>query len=100
MSIELQTSRGLMVEYPTITYRQIDYWVREGYLAHTPVVGQAMRGSGSTRVFAGDELTHARTVCALVVQGMQPSVASDVARQLLTRDTARLGEFALTRIKE
>ncbi len=57
------------------THRQIDYWVRAGYL-HPQHVG----GSGNPREWTREELRVVRVMARLVKAGLQPAVAARAAR--------------------
>lgn len=57
------------------TYRQLDHWVRLGYLH--PLGG---RGSGSVRAWPPGELAVADCMARLVAAGLRPEAAHRVAR--------------------
>jgi DNA-binding transcriptional MerR regulator len=59
-----------------ISYRQLDYWVRCGYLR--PEVAEP--GSGRARRWPEEEIEIARTMRRLVDVGLTNAVAADVAR--------------------
>lgn len=59
-----------------ITYRQLDHWVRKGWLR--PDVDDV--GSGYRRTFPPAELDVARVMGALTAAGMTPRAAERVAR--------------------
>jgi hypothetical protein len=59
-----------------ITYRQLDYWVRQGYL----VPNHASPGSGSWRSWPEPEMEVARMMGVLVTAGLRPEAAARVAR--------------------
>ena len=67
-SEQLATRTGL-------TYRQIDYWVRQGYLR--PTGGE---GCGYPRDFPADEVRVAVVMARLAAAGMKPADAERVAR--------------------
>jgi hypothetical protein len=60
------------------TYRQIDYWVRQGYINPTPRINGA--GSGTPRVWPAEELKVAREMAVLVAVGLLPDAAHRAAR--------------------
>jgi hypothetical protein len=62
-------------EIPGVTYRQLDYWARQGYLRPS-----ASRGSGVSRLWPRAEVKVAWTMSRLVAAGIPPSVAARVAR--------------------
>lgn len=76
-----------------ITYRQLDFWTRCGYLAtltdNTP-------GSGRPRVYSLDQVDLAREMARLTVVGLRAGVAHDVAVALLADGRADLGAYTLT----
>lgn len=59
-----------------LTYRQMDYWVRQGYLR--PI--DPSPGSGSHRRWPEEERAVARRMIRLVDAGLVPAVAHRVAR--------------------
>jgi hypothetical protein len=61
------------------TYRQLDYWCRQGWL-HPDRVGYSVNGSGSPRDWPLSEIRAARTMARLVAAGLSPPVAAEVAR--------------------
>lgn len=78
------------------TYRQIDYWVRRGWLRP---IGAAAPGSGVPRVFPPEELAVADRMARLVRAGLTPEAAHRAARGQplapgVTVTIADLGESA------
>lgn len=67
------------VEIRGVTYRQLDHWVRRGYLRPD----QPAPGSGNAREWSGDELRVAQLMACLKGAGFAPAAAADYARQLL-----------------
>jgi hypothetical protein len=61
-----------------ITYRQLDFWTRAGYLHAMPGTGQ---GTGSSRRFAPDEVEVCCRMAALVNIDIAVPAASQIARQ-------------------
>jgi DNA-binding transcriptional MerR regulator len=60
-----------------ITYRQLDYWSRQGWLRPaTPA-----NGSGTRREWTNDELAVAARMAKLVNAGLPPNIAADAARK-------------------
>lgn len=66
---------GDLAEHAGITYRQVDSWVRSGYLR--PVGGV---GTGHLREFPSDEVIAAVRMGRLVKAGLSARVAARVAR--------------------
>ena len=64
-----------VVEIPGVSYRQLDYWCRRGYLrpVHTG-------GSGAPRRWTQAEVDIAQLMARLVAAGLPPLVAEQVAR--------------------
>lgn len=70
-----------------ITYRQLDWWTREGLvapsgLAPDPADGrsEATPGSGYARVWAPDEVEVIERMARLVNAGLRPATAAVAAR--------------------
>lgn len=59
------------------TYRQVDFWVRRGYLRPD----DAQPGSGYARQWSDEELAVGARMARLVAAGLTPAVASKVARE-------------------
>lgn len=57
-----------------VTYRQLDYWIRQGYLR------VAAEGSGSCRTWPAAEVRVARIMARLVAAGVRPAAAERIAR--------------------
>ena len=58
------------------TYREIDHWVRKGYIDAT----RASRGTGHPRGFSVEDVIFAACVATLVRFGVRPNVAAVVMR--------------------
>ena len=58
-----------------ISYRQLDFWVRRGYLRPVHV-----GGSGTYRQWPDEEVRVAKEMARLVVAGVSPALAARVAR--------------------
>ena len=69
------TKYDVILAQTDITYRQLDYWVRQGWL--NP---HHNGGSGTSRDFTGDEYTVAIRMARLVNRGFTPAAAARVAR--------------------
>lgn len=79
------TSEG-MVEQLGVTYRQLDHWVREGYLMPTSLNGVgavATPGTGRSRIWTGHEYDVAMMFARLVAAGFTPSKIGDIAERLV-----------------
>lgn len=55
-----------------ITYRQLDFWTRSGYITMT----RSAAGSGSQRVFSESEVAVVKRLAMLVRAGVSPLAAS------------------------
>jgi hypothetical protein len=69
------TSKGV-VAATGITYRQLDFWVRQGYLK--PLL--ASKGSGIPRAFSPSEVDVAVRMARFVAAGVLPASANHAAR--------------------
>jgi hypothetical protein len=69
-----------------ITYRQLDYWVRIGYL-HPE---REREGSGHPRIWPDEEQRVAREMGQLVRAGLDPDLAHRLARSRRTADALAL----------
>lgn len=61
-----------------LTYRKLDFWVRQGYLRPD----KATPGTGRAREWTNSELAMARLMAGLVDGGFVPSAAAEHARKL------------------
>lgn len=59
-----------------ITYRQMDTWIRRGWLPNPP----QENGSGSRRTFNEDHLAFFKTMSTLVSAGVYPEKAQQLAK--------------------
>lgn len=81
-----------VAEAAGVTYRQLDYWIREGHLPfHDPTPG-----TGNQRIFSNDTRDTARWMGLLVRHGLSVSVAAPVAADIHLHGQARLGLFVIT----
>lgn len=85
-----------LADHAGITYRQLDHWVRQGWLRPAHVVGHPSRGTGHRRVFMGLEIVKAEHMGRLVNLGARPAVAAEVAWQLAEAGTAMFGPYRVT----
>jgi hypothetical protein len=78
-----------------ITYRQLDFWTRCGYL--TPLKDRIPR-TGYPRVYPLDQVDLARQMRRLVDAGLTTpmSLVHDTAVALLEQGEAQLGDFTIT----
>lgn len=65
------------------TYRQLDYWVRSGYLRPDP----ALPGSGRFRAWPDKEIVIAREMIRLTEAGLSVAKAAHVAREFANGET-------------
>jgi DNA-binding transcriptional MerR regulator len=75
-----------------ITYRQLDYWTRVGYL--TPV--HQHLGPGFPREYPDDQIELATLLGQLVKAGLAPKAAHQAALDIIAAGHAILGDFTLT----
>lgn len=88
----------LLTRAGDISYRQLDYWVRKGYVQpRTPAIG-----SGSRRDYGADEERVLKVMGRLVnTVGMEPRAAAQIARSATYEDGCgyvRLGSGLLLKI--
>lgn len=69
---------NLASDLPGISYRQLDYWCRQGYLK------AATGGTGQRRTWSSAELSIAQRMALLVRAGMVAESAAQVARDTIT----------------
>jgi DNA-binding transcriptional MerR regulator len=69
-----------------ISYRQLDFWTRQGYLRPVTAVNP---GTGRSRGYPESEVLVAIRMAALMAAGLQLRVAHDIARG----DTARIRQI-------
>jgi DNA-binding transcriptional MerR regulator len=72
------TSRDIldMMRYHGLTYRQLDYWCRQGYVKPA----WESKGSGHPRCFTLEEVRVVTTMAKLVSVGIAPASAHYAAR--------------------
>jgi DNA-binding transcriptional MerR regulator len=73
--------------HPALSYRQLDYWSRSGYLR--PV--QAKPGSGTDRAWPEAEIRVANMMARLLTAGLELAVAARVARVASEADESGAG---------
>ena len=81
----LLASKGSGIPALGISYRQLDFWVRQGYLK--PTHGG---GSGVPREWPEEEVRVAEAMARLVAAGFRPAVAAKVARGEVELDVKAL----------
>lgn len=71
----MSTNMHTLLAQLNVSYRQLDYWVRKGYLQP-----RHNGGTGHYREFIGDELMAAHRMARLVNVGFTPDAAARIAR--------------------
>lgn len=84
-----------LAEYAGITPRQLDFWVRQGYLTPEP---RTADHQGYRREFNAEQMRVAVTMAGLVKAGILPEVAHVLAEPLNTEGHVRVGKFLLVRV--
>jgi hypothetical protein len=79
-----------------VTYRQLDYWVRQGHVR----ARERDPGAGYTRTLTDHEYAVGVKMCHLVGAGLLPDLAVRVAREMTERGTEEvaLGEYVTLRL--
>lgn len=72
----LRFENGTLAERPALTYRQMDYWARQGYLR----LPNPTPGTGTLRQWSPGEIVIARTMVRLKAAGLTVEAAHRVAR--------------------
>lgn len=74
------------------TYRELDYWVREGFIKPTPVDGKSgtTPGTGKARIWDDHDAEVALWFARLVKSGMKPSTVGRIAERLAANQSAYL----------
>lgn len=67
---------GALIDSGLVTPRQVDHWVRKGYLRPA----EPLPGSGNARDWSAEEVRVAERMARLVGAGVALKVAADVAR--------------------
>jgi len=62
-----------------ITYRQLDYWTRAGYLGDCRTAGDQCPGTGHQRAYTADELARVAQIACLIRAGYRADVAARLA---------------------
>jgi hypothetical protein len=79
-----------------ITYRQVDFWTRAGYLI-PDAAPTFLCGTGYPRTYPLDQMRHAVVMADLTRVGFTPRAAHLVALAIEQDGAAELGPFTLTR---
>lgn len=86
-----------MVRRTGLTYRQLDYWTRLGYL----VADENRPGSGNVRTFHPGEVAVGTIMRRLVTAGLIVEAAAFIARDIADgADTVSLGPGLVVTISE
>lgn len=86
----ITTAWDRVSELGTVSYRQLDHWIRNGYV-HT----QHGQGSGCARTITDDELNIVAWMGHLTAQGFTPARAATLGRILAEQGWADLGSLRL-----
>lgn len=76
-----------------MTYRQLDYWVREGYIKPTAINDGAINatpGTGKSRVWVGRDVEIAEVFTQLVAIGFKPGDIGTIAERIVRDGEATL----------
>lgn len=84
-----------ILDHCGITYRQLDYWVRQGYLHPRD---RRKEGSGHPRDFSTGELAVAARMARLVDRGFNVKAAATIAR--VTPGVVNLGKGVVLSLEE
>lgn len=85
-----------IIDRARITYRQLDFWVSNGYLR--PRRQATHPGSGNTRTFTPHEAEVAEVMGELVALGVAAAPAARLARRLVTRGSASTETLRIERV--
>lgn len=81
---QLPPSVHEIMEFTGATYRQLHYWVRNGWLLpNREPSKKGSLGSGVPRVWPDDELRIAAYMSRLVNAGLEPAIAAQAARDIV-----------------
>lgn len=86
------TSSGI-AQKMGVSYRQLDYWVTQGFIEPTQIDGGSRRvneGPGKHRIWAGDDVEAAVIFAHLVAAGFAPGRIGTMHRQLAEGRTVYL----------
>jgi len=78
-------------EQAGITYRQMDHWIRRGYIA------ASCPGSGHEREITERQAAIAKHMGELTKAGMKPAAAAQYARDLVNGHQPQLGPYRLVK---
>lgn len=75
-----------LAEQASISYRQLDFWVRKGYIKERSPGG----GSGFLRDFTDDEVAITVKMARLIKIGFKPGPAAEYARLMVEQHTGSI----------
>lgn len=81
-----------VVEQLNVTYRQVDHWIRSGYVARHLMD----TGSGHWRNVTPEDAFLLRLMSELVTFGLPPAKAGELARHFAANPTADFTEGAIS----
>lgn len=81
-----------VIKLTECTYRQLDYWTRQGYVKVSEDTKQTP-GSGNDRRWDGHETDVIRVAVILIKWGLEPKVAFETTRALLREGFVTISNF-------
>jgi len=88
---------GAAIKVAGISYRQLDYWVTQGYVDPATFSDVARGGTGNYRVFDEDAMRRLRDMGAMASVGMRPADASALIDAIDSTDRVHIGPFVIER---
>lgn len=82
-----------LAEETGLTYRQLDWWIRQGYVE----CDDPTPGSGTARELTDDQADFVRTMADLVKIGTGARKAHQLTYTLLTKGRITIGNITITR---
>lgn len=92
---DADTTTVAVAAHLRVTFRQLDYWVRSGWVP----LASKRQGSGVVRLWTREEIATAEAFAALVHAGVAPAVAAEAVPSFLVGPdwfAARLGTLTVT----
>lgn len=86
------TISEILAKYPSLSYRQLDYWLERGYL-RVPVLHP---GEGNQRSLSQAEVKVLGIMLDLTEVGVRPAKAAKMARTLHAGRDVQIGRYKLT----